>query len=281
MKTPDHHPDTNSQPELSLLKESSAPVFTQALPEKTTPEKPMTLLPEANQDNYERRNNNRKPPPKIAQRIVIQRMLNTIVYKIYGHRICQFLFLGIILGSVFTLWYSIEHRAKLINTTYSEFSIIGELESEILALNQVWSVEQMSEITDLVASVDSRRVFSDYRSLASWLTQKGDYAAQLDLNLSYTLGEGQSGKIDNMLEVPIYVSIKPADSSSDQLYLQILEFMRKMVSTGWYVDIQEAGMESNGDQAGGMTALLRVWVHGDTPADNRTAQTSASMDIGY
>lgn len=224
-------------------------------------------LPEANQYDFDRRLRNRKQPPKTSYPIKIQRFLNSIVYKIYGSRYYQALYVFVTATALALIYYSVNERAHLLEEAYLDLSTQGQLETEILKINQEWSQERMQEIRQGIASADRRRVFADYQSLANWLREKNAYAKQVNLGFSYTLGEGQAANIDNTLEIPVSITLAPITESNSQSYFQMMEFARHMVSTLWYVDIQEASVESTGAGVTKMTTKISVWVHGMVNSD--------------
>ncbi len=126
----------------------------------------------------------------------------------------------------------------------------------------------MQQIADSVQNTDKRRVFSDYQGLAIWLREKGAYAEQLGIGFAYTLGTGTTSRLDDMLELPIEIVLTRLPKSTDSSYLSMLEFLRRAVSTLYYVEIVEAGLESEGLGVTRTVATLRVWVHGKVKADD-------------
>ncbi|MEL7537086.1 MAG: hypothetical protein AAFZ58_03100 [Pseudomonadota bacterium] len=226
------------------------------------------------QTDYERRRGTRRTAPKTAMRIRVQRMLNAVVYRIYANRFYQVGFIAITVAAIALIWYSATFRIHLIDEMVTDFAVLGELQSELLAIKEVWSAEQMETIADSVENADKRRVFVDYRGLAVWLREKSVYAEQLGLGFSYTLGSGQASRIEDMLEVPIELTLTGAEGTqeSSQTYLHVLEFMRRLVSTLYYVEIVEASLEGEGDGAKTVTALLRVWVHATVNVDGQPAE---------
>lgn len=226
----------------------------------------------ADQGDRERRRNRRYKVPKIAFRIRIQRALNSAVDLIYQSTLVKVVFGVIPVVSIALIYYVLFHRVELIESDYSAFSELGRVETKLLKIREVWSQEKMSSIAQSVQSVDQRRVFVDYRGLAQWLAEKGEFAEQLDLEFTYTLQPGSLSSIENMLEVPIEVVITTSEESSDQTYLHFLEFMRHMVSSLWYVEIVEATIESEGGGANRMVVMLRVWVHGTVEKHVKIAQ---------
>ncbi len=220
------------------------------------------------QTDYERRRRGRRGAPKTALRIRIQRLLNAIVYKIYARRSYQAAFVLITLAAIGLIWYSATFRIQVIDEMFTDFSALGELETELLAIKEVWSAEQMQAIEDSVQNADQRRVFVDYRGLAVWLREKSIYAEQLGLNFAYTLGEGSPSRIEDMLEVPIELVLSGSEDAT-QTYLHVLEFLRRLVSTLYYVEIVEASLEGEGSGASRVTATLRVWVHATVNVDGK------------
>ena len=238
-------------------------------------EVPWTDVPETDaQSDYERRNQGRRTAPKTARRIRIQRALNLIVYWIYARRRNQVLFAAVTVAALALFWFSANYRMQKIDEVVDDFMLLGSLQSELLAIKEVWSVEQMQSLESSVATADKRRVFVDYRGLAVWLREKSIYAEQLGLAFSYTLRAGQPSRIEDMLEVPIELTLTSAGSaeSSAQTYLHVLEFLRRLVSTLYYVEIVEATLAGEGDGATNVTALLRVWVHATVNVDGEPAQ---------
>ncbi len=240
---------------------------------RTAESVPWDGLPEAaDQGDYERRRSRRYTLPKIAFRIRVQRILNAAVDEIFASRIARLIFAAVPLISVGLIYFFLGHRMDLIEHTYVEFSELGQVETELLRIREVWSQEEMRSLAESVQNADQRRVFVDYRGLAQWLREKSEFAEQIDLVFSYTLQAGKASSIENMLEVPIEVVITTNEASADQTYLHFLEFMRYMVSSMWYVEIVEAAIESEGGGARQMTVMLRVWVHGTVRDSVETIQ---------
>lgn len=222
--------------------------------------------PEANQENFDRRSRLRKKPPKTSYRIQVQRQLNSLVYVIHGSRGFQILLAVLTMTALGAIWYSATERVQLIHEAQANLASQGRLETQILQINREWSAERIEAIKQGIASADQRRVFADYQSLANWLKDKDSYATQVNLDFTYRLGEGLTANIDNTLEVPISISLSPS-RESETAYFDMMDFTRHIVSTAWYVDVQEATLESDGMGAGKMTAEISVWVHGWVKSD--------------
>lgn len=230
-------------------------------------ELPWKDLPEADaQSDYERRKQRRYQSPKTAFRIRIQRFLNAIVYRIYASRLWQVGFALVSIVSLALIWFSATQRIQHIDDTYADLTSLGQVETELLKIREIWSAEKMQSIADNVLNADKRRVFTDFQGLAIWLRQKGQYADQLGLRFSYSLGEGRSSRIDDMLELPIKVVLTTKEAQDDQTYLRMLEFLRKAVSTLYYAEIVAASLESKGEGVTQTVATLRVWVHATVTA---------------
>ncbi|MEM7611189.1 MAG: hypothetical protein AAF270_05905 [Pseudomonadota bacterium] len=213
------------------------------------------------QSDFERRLIERERERVVAPHIRFQRTLNSLVYKIYASRRYQVGFAMVWLLSFALLVVSLYWRIDHIDDSVMALTELGQLETELMQVRAQWSAEKMKSLEDSVTTADQRRVFVDYRSLADWLREKGDFARQLGLEFSYTLGAGRVSKIEDMLEVPVVVSLRsPADAT--QTYLHVLEFLKRLVSTLWYVEIAEASLEGEGQGATSVNATLRVWVHG-------------------
>lgn len=228
---------------------------------------PWKDLPETEaQTDYERRQGSRYENPKTAFRIHVQRFLNAIVYRIYANRRWQAGFAAISMFSLGLLWFSATQRIDLIDEVYTDQIALGQVETELLRVRELWSADKMLQIADNVRNADERRVFGDFQGLAVWLRQKNQYADQLGLSFSYSLGEGRSSRIDDMLELPVEVVLTVNEGEQEQTYLRMLEFLRKTVSTLYYAEIVEAALESEGDGVTRTVATLRVWVHGTVQA---------------
>lgn len=232
-------------------------------------EVPWKDLPEADaQSDYERRKVRRYKNPKTAFRIRVQRFLNAIVYRIYASRGWQVGFAMVSIASLALIWFSATQRIQKIDDVYTDLTALGQVETELLKIREIWSAEKMQSIADNVENADKRRVFTDFQGLANWLRQKREYADQLGLSFSYSLGEGRSSRIDDMLELPIKIVLTTKEAQNDRTYLRMLEFLRKAVSTLYYVEIVEAALESKGEGVTQTVAMLRVWVHATVKADD-------------
>lgn len=251
---------------------SDSPIEREAPHLDASLESPMRLddwadMAEANQKNFDRRNRQRKKQPRISSRIQVQRLLNAIVYRIHGSRFYQIGFALITALSLGLIWFSLSERAPLASQAYEDISEIGRLETELLAIQQLWSDERMNEINEGIKSADKRRIFSDFQGLAIWLNDKGNYANQLDLSFEYHLEEGTRAQIDNTLEIPIAITLKPKDQDANSAYFQLMEFTRRMLSTPFFVNIQETRVESSGEGATELQTKISVWVHEQVHTD--------------
>ena len=219
------------------------------------------------QTDFERRKTARFVIPKISLRIRLQRFLNNLVHRMSGSRLWQAGFVLVAVASVAMIWYSAHYRLQSIEDAYGDLAELGMVQTELLRVQEQWSVEQMNELANNVASADQRRVFRDYQGLAVWLREKGKYADQLDLGFAYTLGSAVPSRIDDMYELPIEITLSRKEGVSTSSYLSMLEFLRRTVSTLYYVEIVAAGLQSEGDGVTQTEATLRVWVHSKVSAD--------------
>ncbi|MEO0574254.1 MAG: hypothetical protein AAF004_02240 [Pseudomonadota bacterium] len=219
----------------------------------------------------ERLDDTRQDSPKKARLVLLQRFLDRIVYRLYVSRAYQVGFAVVALASLGLLFFSLHYRVDHIDDNIVAMAELGRIETTLLAVRADWSQEKMQQISDKVQNADTRRVFVDYRSLAIWLREKGVYAEQLGLEFSYVLGEGQASEIDDMLELPIDVSLR-GTASVDDVYLRALEFLKRVVGTAWYVEIVEASLSGGGSGAQSVDATLRVWVHASVRAEQANVQ---------
>ncbi|MEM8548403.1 MAG: hypothetical protein AAGF46_09610, partial [Pseudomonadota bacterium] len=204
--------------------------------------------------------------PHQAPIVRVQRWINRLVIRIIVSRAYQASFASLVLASLALLFWSLNYRVSHISDNTLALAELGQVETEMLRVRQIWSEEKMASIEEKVQSADARRVFLDYRSLAEWLRQKSAYAEQLELTFTYTLREGRPSSIDNMLEIPIEVELRGGEAGD--VYLRTLEFLKFMVSTIWYVEIIETSLKGDGSGAQSAKALLRVWVHTTTATEN-------------
>lgn len=223
------------------------------------------------QTDFERRKQDRERLRVVAPHIRFQRMLNSLVYRIYGDRRFQVGFALVWIASIALLVFSLNWRIEKIDDNVVALSELGQVETELMDVRALWSTEKMKSIEDSVNTADERRVFVDYRSLATWLGEKSDFANQLGLEFSYSLGTSRASKIENMLEVPVAVSLK-AVPGTEQTFLHTLEFLKRLVSTLWYVEIAEASLQGEGRGATSVNATLRVWVHGRVRVESGNAE---------
>lgn len=195
----------------------------------------------------------------------LQRLVNRLVYRVFVSRFYQSVIAGVLLLCLGLLIYSLTIRVDHIDDNLEIMAELGAVESELLALRNTWSGEAMQQLKDKVRRADQRRVFNDFQGLAVWLREKSRFADLLGLTFSYQLGEAESAEIDDMLQVPISLSLKGRPDTKE-LYLRALEFLKLVVSTAWYVEIIDARLEGNGVSSQGVDATLRVWVHGSIAA---------------
>ncbi|MEM8982950.1 MAG: hypothetical protein AAGC71_07990 [Pseudomonadota bacterium] len=221
------------------------------------------------QTDFERRKGRRRSPPKTGISIRVQRWLNTLVYKIHGSRKYQIIFAAVPLAALALITFSATVRINEIDGIVADTVTLGELEAEIAALRAEWPESALQAIHDRLLNADQRRVFADYRGLAAWITEKDRFAEQLGLEFSYRLGEERASSIDNMNEVPIELTLAGSETSN-QTYLHVLEFLRRLLNTPYYVEIIETSLIGAGDGAKSVNAVLRVWVHTEVTVDGET-----------
>lgn len=222
-------------------------------------------------DNDERRNIDRYEGPKKAGMLRLQRFIDGIVYRLYINRLYQVSFVLITVVSLAVLFFSLRYRVDHIDDNIVALAELGRIETQLLTVRENWSQDKMQQISDKVQNADTRRVFVDYRSLAIWLREKGVYADQLGLQFAYVLGDGQASEIEDMLELPIDITLR-GSATVDDVYLRALEFLKRVVGTAWYVEIVEASLKGSGSGAQSVNATLRVWVHSSVRAEQVDAE---------
>lgn len=207
----------------------------------------------------------------VSPRVQVQRALNKIVYRIYRSRPLQAVWVAVILGCVAIMAYSLTTRVDHIDDNLVLLGELGELDTQLLSISRKWSLEEMKALEQSVASADTRRVFLDYRSLAIWLREKAVFAEQLGLEFGYNLGGSEASQIEDMYEVPVMVTLS-SNAENGEAYLRTLEFLKRVVSTPFYVEITEAALTGEGRGARQLQATLRVWVHSSVKAVSNNAQ---------
>ncbi|MEM1263550.1 MAG: hypothetical protein AAGH76_14200 [Pseudomonadota bacterium] len=220
----------------------------------------------AAQSDFERRKGSRRAPPKTGLSIRLQRWLNALVYKIHGSRRYQVVFAAVPLAALALILFSATVRISEIDGIVADTVTLSELEMEITALRAEWPESALRAIHDRLLNADQRRVFADYRGLAAWITEKSQFAEQLGLDFAYKLGEETPSSIESMNEVPIKLTLAGSETS-EQTYLHVLEFLRRLLNTPYYVEIIETSLVGAGDGAKSVNADLRVWVHTEVTVD--------------
>ncbi|MEL6869513.1 MAG: hypothetical protein AAFO81_06910 [Pseudomonadota bacterium] len=256
----------------SAIHKIDTSLFELAISDDVTAELPVPELEiVSEQTDFERREQPREAIPEKSAWVRLQAFFNRIVYRIYVSTYHQIGFVLITLLSIGLLFYSLRYRVVHIDDNIVAMAELGQVETQLLALRADWSSEKMQALKDKVQNADTRRVFVDYRSLAIWLREKGTYAAQLGLEFSYVLGETSASEIEDMLQVPIQVSLRGTQDQSE-VYLRALEFLKRVVGTAWYVEIVDASLEGDGRGAEAVKATLRVWVHTSVRAEQARVQ---------
>lgn len=198
---------------------------------------------------------------RVTWRIRMQRLFDVLVLKIYHSRWYQVCWAMILVLAAGMLYVTLNHRIEHIDDDVVLMRELGELDTQLLMIEQRWSRQEMQDLQNSVQLADTRRVFLDYRRLALWLSEKNEYANQLGLKFSYRLGDREASDIDDMFEVPIDVRLVAAPDV-EQVYQRALEFLKRVVGTAYYVEISEATLRGDGAGADELVATLRVWVHG-------------------
>lgn len=219
------------------------------------------LAPVEAQSDYERRRQSRDAPPHMAWRLSVQKGFNRLVARLTKSRAWKAGFAAVFITSLVLIWYTANHRIVLIDGVYSNLSIRGQLETELLEKNREWSAERMQALSESVANADRRRVFFDYATLADWLADERDVALAMDLDFHYTLAQTQSSRMAHVDEVALSIQIGVPESHPVGAYTDLMRFMREMIKTPWYVEIVDASISSNPRGASALEAELRIWVH--------------------
>ncbi|MEO0614828.1 MAG: hypothetical protein AAFY69_01700 [Pseudomonadota bacterium] len=207
----------------------------------------------------------------VSPRVQVQRALNRIVYRIYRSRPLQLAWAAVIVACLALMTYSLTTRVDHIDDNILLLAELGELDTQLLSISRKWSLEEMKALEQSVASADTRRVFLDYRSLAIWLREKAAFAEQLGLEFGYSLGGSEASQIEDMYEVPVLVTLS-SNAENGEAYLRTLEFLKRVVSTPFYVEITETALTGEGRGARQLQATLRVWVHSSVKAVSNDAQ---------
>ena len=208
---------------------------------------------------------------RLSWRVRAQRVFNDLVHRIYRSRVLQAVWAAIAIASIALLLYSLNGRLDRLDNRTRLLQELGELDSRALSIQSDWSLDKMQALEASVAQADTRRVFADYRSLAQWLQEQARYAQRLGLMYSYSLGESQRSEVDDMLEVPVALTLRGARDTV-QLYLRSLEFLQGTISTPFYVEITRAALEGQGQGATTLQATLKVWVHSTVRASSADAE---------
>ncbi len=204
---------------------------------------------------------------KVSANVRAQRWLNRLAYQIARSRPLQAVWAMVVIASVATLYLTLTYRIEHIDDSLILMQELGELDTRVLSLEREFMSQDMQSLKESVQSADTRRVFLDYRALAVWLSEKASFAEQLGLEFSYTLGDSEASAIEGMLEVPIMM-VLGSEISNEQVYLRALEFLKRVVSTPFYVELSETTLRGEGKGARELNATLRVWVHSTVKAAN-------------
>lgn len=202
---------------------------------------------------------------RVSWRVQLQRALNRIAYRVYRNRWLQAAWAAIVVACAAVIVFELTSRIDHIEDNLALAAEVGQLDTELLNISQKWSLEEMKALEQSVARADTRRVFLDFRTLAVWLREKAVFAEQLDLEFAYSLGGSEPSQIDDMYEVPVLVTLS-STAGNGEAYLRTLEFLKRVVSTPFYVEITEATLKGEGRGARELKATLRVWVHSSVKA---------------
>lgn len=206
---------------------------------------------------------------RVSRRVQVQRWLDRLAYQIGRSRALQAAWAVTIVACLLVLYVSLSYRLEHIDDNLELMQELGELDREWLYVESRWSAQEMQALQRSVETADTRRVFLDFQNLAVWLTEKSQFAEQLNLEFGYQLRDAEPSAIEGMVEVPVEITL--AGSGTKQVYLRALEFMKRVVGSAYYVEISETAVKGNGDGAESLDATLRVWVH-STVKDGRNAQ---------
>lgn len=243
------------KPELALVNDAwEDQVASPAMP---SPVDPMTAQP------IERRQLRR---PRLSGRFQLQSWLNATARYMYQSRLATTLFLVVQVSALGLIAWTLGERASLIDYAYTEVTRREALEAKRLRLGARWSAEELESVQNGISQAE-RRVFADHARLARWLHEQHRYARQLGLDFTYRLTDGHPSQIKNVLELPIVIELRVDPEFDGQAYPLMLEFLRNLVGTNWYVNVRHAGITGRGNGDRKLAAELRVWVRGEMTSD--------------
>ncbi|MEM6640996.1 MAG: hypothetical protein AAF610_13970 [Pseudomonadota bacterium] len=214
------------------------------------------------QEDYERRqvSNDRSPPPD-AKGAAAPRLVNGFVQKLRKSRPMQGGMVVATLVAFALIYYTATERMMLIDGAFEQEVRRGELETELMTKNRVWSDERIQSLRDNIESADRRRVFLDYATLADWLRGERDIAESLGLEFQYKLNNHDTSRMANVDEVTVTVEVNVPSSHDPVVFMDLMQFVRALVTTPWYLEFVGAELVGDGDSATKLTAELRLWVH--------------------
>lgn len=219
------------------------------------------LEPSVVQSKYERRDSDREVVVKMGFRVIMQKHINELVRRLSKSRAWQAAFVCTLVSSVTLIWFTATYRFVLLDGVYEDLALRGQLETELFSKNREWSEERMKALGESVRRADQRRVFLDYSTLASWLTDERDVAAAMDLEFSYVLEKTQTSRMAHVDEVVANILVKVPDSHDSLAYIDLMRFLREMIKTPWYVEIVDSTIDGGERGATQLNAQLRIWVH--------------------
>ncbi len=157
------------------------------------------------------------------------------------------------------IYWNMTSRFETFDATYALISERAALEREYEALTEHYSRDELRKLLDEISSAETS-IFSDYASLASWLSAQAEAARRQDLLLTYVMHETVAAQIRDVGEVPITLSIRPRPGANDNTYQRVLNLLGEIVGTRWHLEIIDAAVVSDGQSIQSFDTTVHVWV---------------------
>ena len=221
----------------------------------------------------------RRRQPASSPRLMIYRLLNSLVDRVQGSRFGLVVLIAVMAISAAVIGYSMTQRGALIHLGYE---LAAEREHVAAVLDELRLRVATQNLNDVMAGIvqAESRLFPDYHQLAGWLSAQHDYANRLSLDFRYTLGDPSASQVKNVLEVPIAIQVTVTPETGPLGYLAMLEFLKAVIDAHWYVEIDSATLAGEADGASEMNANVQVWVRGELDGQ-MDGETTVSTELEY
>lgn len=214
----------------------------------------------------ERRKSDRRRVSRSHSKSTFYRWLNSGVEYAESGVVGASIFVTIFAVSVALIIFTLSIRATKAEVSQNGIRETERLLGEVVLLRQEYSRSPLQDVITDLSTADSR-IFSDYSSLAKWLSEVYLSATNLGIDFKYSFGEVTAMSVQKTVEVPITLSLSAIPNNTNETFSRSLQMLRELVDSRWFIEIVGIVISGDREEVSALDAELRVWVHNDAAAN--------------